>query len=424
MSDDLRKIIVSPQINCPTPFQGFGGFCGWPRICRLQNGDLYVVFGAGYWHASFVNPRPDLPQAYANYMEDHMEGGATWNAPTGGHMMWTRSSDDGATWTTPRDLPQIPHAYAPGLIMQHSDGTMYAAALIQSGHFWASNLPSNPVDFLRCMDANFPEQMAILRSDDLGESWQEVGRTSGPFLSRLEHPCSITEGTDGSLLMLIDGHAAPAADSQWINALLHSTDRGETWQTRSIFGDEERDVEEGHLVRLADGRLGTASRPWGLWMTSDDEGYTWSTPRPLLQFEIPEGKTHPNAFKKGDAVVLSDGTIVLLTCGQPGGNGQVLYSRDNGDTWVRACKDRGFQVDRFAYYPSACVLADDSIFMVGDHQGFLNDYGPFGAEVVATRFRILDAADGEGIERLPIDGDLHPAWGTRLHTGDDTDETL
>ncbi|MBT4097441.1 MAG: exo-alpha-sialidase [Gemmatimonadetes bacterium] len=159
-------------------------------------------------------------------------------------------------------------------------------------------------------------------------------------------------------------------------------------------------------------------------MTSDDEGYTWSTPRPLLQFEIPEGKTHPNAFKKGDAVVLSDGTIVLLTCGQPGGNGQVLYSRDNGDTWVRACKDRGFQVDRFAYYPSACVLADDSIFMVGDHQGFLNDYGPFGAEVVATRFRILDAADGEGIERLPIDGDLHPAWGTRLHTGDDTDETL
>ncbi|MEE3264388.1 MAG: sialidase family protein [Candidatus Latescibacterota bacterium] len=424
MRDDLRKIIVSPEINCPEPFRGFGGFCGWPRICRLHNGDLYVAFGAGYWHASFVNPRPDLPPAYAQYMEEHMEGGATWDAPTGGHIMWTRSCDDGATWTAPQDLALISHAYALGAITQHSDGTLYAAALIQSGHFWAANLPTDPVEFLRCMDANFPEQVAVLRSDDLGESWQEVSRTSGPFLSRLEHPCSITEGVDGSLLMLIDGHAAPVARPQWINALLQSTDRGVSWQTRSIFGDENRDVEEGHIVRLPDGRLGTASRPWGLWMTSDDEGLTWSEPRSLLEFEVPDGKANPNAFKKGDALVLGNGTVVLLTCGGPGGNGQVLYSRDSGETWKTAATDRGFQADRFAYYPSACALPDNSIFMVGDHQGFANRHGPFGAEVLATRFRILDEAEGEGIEILPIEGDLHPVWGTQLHAGDRTDETL
>ena len=49
---DRRKIIVSPTINTPAPFVGFGGYCGWPRVCRLQNGDLYVAFSAGYWHAS------------------------------------------------------------------------------------------------------------------------------------------------------------------------------------------------------------------------------------------------------------------------------------------------------------------------------------------------------------------------------------
>ncbi|MEC8992900.1 MAG: hypothetical protein VX656_16775 [Candidatus Latescibacterota bacterium] len=43
---------------------------------------------------------------------------------------------------------------------------------------------------------------------------------------------------------------------------------------------------------------------------------------------------------------------------------------------------------------------------------------------MATRFRILDEAEGEGIEILPIEGDLYPVWGTQLHAGDRTDETL
>ena len=105
---DRRKIIVSPTINAPAPFVGFGGYCGWPRVCRLQNGDLYVAFSAGYWHASWVNPRPDLPDEYRQYMARAMDGGADWQAPTGGHIMWTLSDDDGATWTPPRDLADRP----------------------------------------------------------------------------------------------------------------------------------------------------------------------------------------------------------------------------------------------------------------------------------------------------------------------------
>ena len=54
-------------------------------------------------------------------------------------------------------------------------------------------------------------------------------------------------------------------------------------------------------------------------------------------------------------------------------------------------------------------MPDGSIFMVGDHQGFRNRYGPTGSETVATRFRIRTAQEGEGIEMLPIAGGLHEA---------------
>ena len=412
MTPDLRKIVVSPAVNTPDPFPGFGGFCGWPRICRLQDGTLFVAFSAGYWHASWVNPRPELPPEHAEYMESQFEGGGTWEAPTGGRILWTRSRDDGATWSRPRVLADVPDAYAPGALFQHGDGTLYMGALIQTGWFWAGRLPSDPVEFVRRMDRTFPEQIAVFRSRDGGESWEEAGRTSGPFLTRLEHPCSLSEAPGGGLWMLVDGHAVPGApETRWVMALLHSDDGGATWETWSIFGDPERDMEEGHLARLPDGRLATASRPWGLWTTSDDDGRTWSAPRPLLDLPVPDGRPHPNAVKKGDLLVLSDGTVVLLTCGGPGGNGQVLYSRDCGETWVTPAADRGFQADPLAYYPSACVLPDDSVFMVGDHQGFPNRFGPFGAEVVACRFRILDEEEGEGVEVLPIAGDLHEPGG-------------
>ena len=51
-----RKILVSPTVNTPEPFEGFGGFCGWPKVCKLRNGDLFVAFSAGYWHASWPTP--------------------------------------------------------------------------------------------------------------------------------------------------------------------------------------------------------------------------------------------------------------------------------------------------------------------------------------------------------------------------------
>ena len=60
-------------------------------------------------------------------------------------------------------------------------------------------------------------------------------------------------------------------------------------------------------------------------------------------------------------------------------NGEVIYSRDNGKTWVKPAPGRGFKCDPKSYYPSACVLEDGSIFMVGQREGFKNKFGPHGA---------------------------------------------
>ena len=172
------------------------------------------------------------------------------------------------------------------------------------------------------------------------------------------------------------------------------------------------------------GRLGSCSRPWGLWMSSADDGFTWDQPRPILELSPTGGKAHPNGCKKGDLLVTADGTVVLLTCGAPGGNGQVLYSRASGEPWSMPAPDRGFTADPYAYYPSACLMPDDSIFMVGDHQGFANPHGPFGAEVLATRFRILSAEEGEGVEVLEIGGQLHPPWGAATDGGEAADRKI
>ena len=108
---------------------------------------------------------------------------------------------------------------------------------------------------------------------------------------------------------------------------------------------------------------------------------------------------------RGSLSVTPDGVAVLAYCAGPGGHGQVIYSRDSGNTWIKTAADRGFQYDPFGYYPDTCVLDDGTIFAVGCHEGLgKNQYGPAGAEVTSMRFRIKTPAEGEGLELLPIGG--------------------
>ena len=107
-------------------------------------------------------------------------------------------------------------------------------------------------------------------------------------------------------------------------------------------------------------------------------------------------------MKRGELIEGQDGLAVLVFCGGPGGNGQVTYRRDDGKTWIKSAPDRGFRFDPLQYYPNVCLLKDGSIFSVGVRQRIKNEFGPFGAETLAMRFRIKPPDEGEGIELLPI----------------------
>ena len=80
----LRKVLVSPTVNTPEPFRGFGGMCGWPKICRLQNGDLYVTHSASYWHTGWQTPIGESQGTeYAEELAKKIPWILDWDAPDG-----------------------------------------------------------------------------------------------------------------------------------------------------------------------------------------------------------------------------------------------------------------------------------------------------------------------------------------------------
>ncbi|OHB78960.1 MAG: hypothetical protein A2V98_03535 [Planctomycetes bacterium RBG_16_64_12] len=395
--NQFRQILASPSVNTPEPFQGFGGWCGWPDVCRLQNGDLFVVYSAGYWHASWPTPLDQPPEMLEQWKRSGVGWIVEWDCPTGGKMVWIRSRDNGKTWTRPKAFPIVPGCYYISDVLQLRDGTMLAAAVKHSSYGWWERMPATPMEFAKVAARRFPAPNVIFRSDDNGDSWREIGRISDfPWVDAIY---SMSECPDGSVLAPYSVCPLPGAGrSIWVCVLARSEDQGKTWATLSVLGSNEFDSHEALGGYLPDGSIGLAMRPRSTWYRSLDHGRTWSEPQPL----------HPGSghlLSRGSLSVTPDGVAVLAYCGGPGGSGRVIYSRDSGNTWMKTTGDLGFQFDPFAYYPDTCVLDDGTIFAVGSHEGLgQNQYGPAGAEVTAMRFRIKTLAEGEGIELLPIGG--------------------
>ena len=379
--EEYRQIIVSPEVNTPEPFKGFGGYCGWPTVCRLRNGDLFVTFSAGYYHASWPTPFNMHPEELARWKRPSWL--LDWDAPEGGRMMWTRSRDKGKTWSRPRAFPAVRGAYSVADVVQLRDGTMIAGARLETHRGYWNRMPVTPLEFAQ-VAANRQSRTLIFRSDDDGHTWKEVTRFVGPF--HMDSPHSILEAKAGSLLILASGSPIPAGkgwpseDPRWLMVLMRSEDKGRTWSTVSVIGSNDFDTNEGTAAYLPDGSLGFPCRPTSAWYQSYDDGRTWSPPRLLLSDPIIEdpqfgSEDHgPKLYRKGDLVVTPDGVAVVVFGGRHKlssddplvpNNGEVIYSRDSGKTWVKPAPGRGFKCDPKSYYPSACVLEDGSIFMVG-----------------------------------------------------------
>ena len=420
--EKYRKIVVSPDVNPPEPFHGFGGYCGWPTVCRLQNEDLFVTFSAGYWHASWPTPWDIPAEDKERFTRGALEWLADWDAPGGGRMMWIRSRDQGKTWSRPRPFPAVRGAYYVGDVVQITDGTMFAGIRLKPHWGYFNRMPTTALEYAR-IAVNRQSKILIFRSDDNGDTWKEVTRFTG--LADMDAPYSMFEGKDGSLRLFASaapipgGKGWPKEFPRWLMLLMSSGDKGRTWSTLSVIGSNDYDMDEGTIAYLPDGSLGFFCRPTSAWFQSYDDGRTWSPPRLLLTDPVIEDPNFgseflgPKLLRRGDVVATPDGVTAVVFGGRHRlesddpkvpNNGEVVYSRDDGKTWVKPAPGRGFKCDPKSYYPSACVLEDGSIFMVGQREGFKNRFGPHGAEVTSVRFRIKKPEEGEGVRLLPIGG--------------------
>ena len=289
-----------------------------------------------------------------------------------------------------------------------SDGTLFAAHNVEAHRGWvrpdlSKGLPADPLSFSKIAADRFPQPFVVHRSDDNGETWQEIARLTGPFILSVAVQGLMEDPRDGGLVALATGLPFPVGEG-WperdghVMALIKTLDKGETWKVTSVF-EQKGPGDEKNVGYLPDGSLAMASRPFSEWIQSYDHGLTWSEPRRLL---AGRGDSKGRTMKRGELIEGPGELAVLVFCGGSGGNGQVIYSRDYAKTWIKSAPDRGYKFGPLQYYPNACLLKDGSIFSVGVRQRINNSFGPFGAETLAMRFRIRPPGEGEGIDLLPI----------------------
>lgn len=166
----------------------------------------------------------------------------------------SRSSDGGRTWQVRKEFPANPvEGMAPlipfGDIFQAQDGSLRASA-------YAAKLPERHY------------HTWMLRSDDDGQTWSVMSLVSD-------------YANETHLFPLGEGKWLAAARSTQLD-LFRSDDDGRTWTKQGSV--TERNEFNGHLARLADGRLllsygvridgqhGVKAR------LSDDDGLTWGEP--------------------------------------------------------------------------------------------------------------------------------------------------
>jgi len=378
-----RRCLVSPDVNPPDPFPGYGGFNGWEDVIRLSGGDLLVGFEAGYWHISpptpYVIPKEKLDAWHRSGFPKKHE------APTGGRIMAIRSSDGGITWTKPETIIDTRWDDQEPSFLELPDGTLVMSFTTLAD--WR-DLPETPPG-----KRPLSQQVAVIRSADGGKTWpceDEVVYLGSPLNFRHLASSPAVRLEDGTLLLATFGcdHGGP-----WKGPIYASRDEGRTWELRSII--DHIVVDEPALGTLPDGRVLLVSRNQPVEklenspvIFSDDGGKTWSEP---VWTGVAMAAPH--------MVVQRDGTVVIVYGPGGGGGARAIFSTDGGDSWLKQTEDQGFLLDPSVYgYPGACELEDGSIYCVY-YDGWNRQTA---TGVWAIRFRVNDNRDG--IELLPVPG--------------------
>jgi hypothetical protein len=287
-----------------------GPYQAFPDACRLANGDLAVVFYAGYGHVSLPN--------------------AEW--PTGGRICLVRSSDEGRTWTPPRVIFDDPEDNRDPHIAQLADGTLICS-------FFSLRQVAGQYQLLG---------VQLAKSRDGGLTWSEEAETIVPGWATSAPVREI----DGGYLLGIYYEAGGVA----YGGVTRSTDQGRTWsepipidRDSGVYLDAETDV-----LRLRDGRLFAALRSSQVNMhtaTSDDLGLTWSA---VADIGFPGHSPHLTRLSTGE---------VLLTHRVP--QTALHVSRDDCRTWQGP-----YVLDHVGgAYPATVELKDGTVLAIYYEEG-------------------------------------------------------
>jgi|GEM_PF-1806173 len=343
--EDCRVTFIGPGLNQPEPFPGYGGFVGWVSPVLLKSGDWLVGFSAGYWHASPSTPLRYSPQTIEAYHKMGLP--AEIVAPTGGRAMTTRSTDEGKTWSKPIALLDTPDDDRHPAWVQLPDGTLLCSMFTYPG--------AEVADFVKQPENAY--RTVIIRSLDGGNTWdKKLIRPPSPFLAD-ESNGPLVLLKDGSVLLTISGVMQQGDPAQ--AAVFRSEDRGATWKLLSTI-KTDHELDEANATQLPDGQLVLIARPEGDVCWSRDQGRTWTAPQTFgLRLFAPS------------LYVLADGTLVCLHGSYAPGHGgmRLIFSTDDGHTWIAPAKDHGFLVDDCYGYGKATQLPDGSLLVTDQGTG-------------------------------------------------------
>ncbi len=311
-----------------------GPYQAFPDACRLPNGDILAVFYAGYGHISLPNQE--------------------W--PRGGRICMTRSSDEGATWTTPAVLFDGPLDDRDPHVGVTTDGTVHCS-------FFTYKSAGGKMEYDTCLVA----------SKDGGVTWETEPRILAPNWA-VSAP--VRELSDGTLLLGVYTEANKTA----FGGVLRSENQGKTWSL-PIPIDPQSGVRldaETDVIQLKDGAVFAALRGDGKinmhYSLSRDGGLTWS---PVKDMGFLGHCPHLTRLSSGE---------ILLTHRLP--NTALHVSRDDGKTWEGPILIDGV----IGAYASTVELKDKSVLVVYYEEGG-------GSRIRASRFQLEPA----GIKKLPWD---------------------
>ena len=332
----LLSILIVPLVLLPSlPADGatfrkitdtgpWGDYEAFPDVCRVANGDLYIVFYAGYGHVS--NPRADLPR--------------------GGAVFGLRSSDEGKTWSDPILVVDSPEDDRDPHVAQLGNGDLLVS-FFDSVYYTEDGKKKRRAETY------------VVRSTDEGATWGDPQAVTTPYKD--ESGIGRRIFVSGPVVQLKGSHVAlpiyyQPQSGHYVTSVIHSDDFGHTW-THASPVDPEASLEfsygfcEASIARVSDGRLIILMRPGMHQAYSSDEGRTWTKATQLPH--------------RGDAptVMRTSKNVLLVAHRHP--RTAVTVSRDDGATWSQP-----FQIDTVGgAYPGLAELNDGSILAIYYEEG-------------------------------------------------------